>query len=115
MTAPFGSFSSFDHPAKLDPPLGSEQPLKRDFGLVSVDFLAETARCAESEAEELELVRRGPCAVGKQLQALLPHVGVGLVGEQLDAVVERADRRHEVVAEPRAKQAGKIDWVHARR
>ena len=80
-----------------------------------VDFLAETARCAEREAEELQLVGRRPCTVGEQLEALLAHVRIGLVGEQLDAVVERADRRHEVVAEPRAKQAGKIDRVHARR
>jgi hypothetical protein len=51
-------------------------------------------------------------AVRKQLKALLAHFRIGFVGKQLDAVVERSDRRHEIVAEPRAKQTGEIDRVH---
>ena len=35
--------------------------------------------------------------------------GIGLVGEQLQPVVERADRAQQIVAQPRAEQAGEID------
>ena len=40
--------------------------------------------------------------------------GILLVGQQLDPVVERTDGRHQIVAEPRAKQTGEIDGVHRR-
>jgi hypothetical protein len=77
-----------------------------------VDFFAEAARSTESETKELELARRSPSAVSKQLEALLAHVRIGLVGEQLDAVVERAHGRHEIMAEPRTQEAGQIDGIH---
>ena len=112
MTAPLGSLSSLDHPAELDPPLGPEQALERGLRLMRVDLVAKAAGRAERQAEELQLVGRRPRAVGEQLQAVLAHLRVLLVGEQFDAVVERADRRHEVVAQPRTKQTGKIDGVH---
>jgi hypothetical protein len=38
---------------------------------------------------------------------------VMLVGEQLDAVVERSHRREQIVAEPRAEQARKFMRFHA--
>jgi len=36
------------------------------------------------------------------------------VGEQFDAVVERADRRKKVMAEPRTEQTGEFVRFHAR-
>ena len=112
MTAPLGNLSVVDRPAELDPPLRPEQALERGLRLMRVDRLAEPAGCPERQPEEFQLVGRGPSAVGEQLQALFAHVGIGLVGQQLDPVVERADGRHQIVAEPRAKQAGEIDGVH---
>jgi len=35
-----------------------------------------------------------------------------LIGEQFDAVVECSDGRHQIVAQARAQQAGKVDGVH---
>ena len=114
LTAPLGSFPS----ATIQPSSirfsAPNRPRKRRFGLVRVDFVAEAARRAEREAEEFELVGGGPGAVGEQLEALLPHVRIVFVGEQLDAVVERPDRRHQIVAQARAQQAGEIDRVHGR-
>src|SRR5205085_11973157 len=89
-----------------------EQPFERKLCLMRVDFLTETACSAKCEPEELELVGRRPRAIGKQLQALLAHLGIGLVREQLDTIVERPDGGHEIVSEPRAEKAGKIHWVH---
>ena len=68
--------------------------------LVLVDLLAKAAASAERKAEELELIGRGSGAVGKQFEALLPHVRVLLVGQQLNPVVERPHRRHQVMAKP---------------
>ena len=85
--------------AELDPPLCAEQPLERGFGLVRVDFFGEPSARTERQAEEFELVGRRPSAVGEQLEALLAHFRIGLVGEQFDPVVERTDRRHQVVTQ----------------
>ena len=78
-----------------------------------VDGLAEPPGGPEREPEELELVGRCAGAVREQLEAFVPHVGIGFVGQQLDAVVERPDRAHQVMAQARAKQAGKVDGVHS--
>ena len=109
-----GQLVARDHPAELDPPLRPEHAFERGLRFVGVDLVPEPAAGTERQAEEFELVGRGPRAVGEQLQAPFAHVGVGLVGEQFDAVIERADRRHQVVAKPRAEQTGKIDRVHRR-
>ena len=82
---------------------------------MGVDLLAEPAGGAERQPKELQLVGRGPRAVGEQLEALLAHFRIRLIGEQFDPVVERPDRRQEVVAKPRAQQTGKIDRVHRKR
>src|SRR4051794_38959145 len=79
---------------------------------MGVDGLAETASGAERQAKELELVSRSAGAVGEQLQALIAHIRVLFVGQQLDAIVERPDGRHQIVAEPRTKQTGEIDRIH---
>ena len=81
---------------------------------MGVDELAEATGGAERQAKELQLVGRCAGTVRKQLKALLAHFGIGLVGKQLDAVVEGSDRAHQVVAEPGTKQAGEVDRVHAR-
>ena len=79
-----------------------------------VDAVGKAAGRAERQPEEFELVGRSAGTFAEQFQALGPHFGVLLVGHQLDAVVERADRRHQVMAQARAEQAGEIDGVHAR-
>ena len=104
-----------DRPAELDSSIGAEQPLDRRMRLARIDLLPEAATCTERQAEEFQLVGCRTRAVAEQFQALFAHVRVGLVGEQLDAVVERAHRRHEVVAKPRAKQAGKVKRIHSHR
>ena len=76
-------------------------------------IVTEATACTKGEPEELQLVRGRPGTVGKKFQALFPHLRVVLVREKLDAVVESANRRHEVVAKPRTKQAGEIERVHA--
>ena len=81
--------------------------------LARVDLVAEAAAGAKRQAEEFQLVGAGPGAFGEQLQAVLAHLRILLVGEQFDAVVERPDRRHQVVAQARTQQAGKFDGVHA--
>ena len=81
-------------------------PSQRDLRFVGVDRLAEPAAGAECQAEELQLVGGRSGAVAEKLEALVPHFGVLLVGHQLDAVVERTHGRHQVMAEPRAQEAG---------
>ena len=93
-----GKLLVLDDPAKLDLAV-AEQPLERRFGLARVDLVGKAAARAESEPEELELVRGRPGAVRQQFEALLLHVRVGFVSEQLDAVVESPDGRHEVMAQ----------------
>jgi hypothetical protein len=44
----------------------------------------------------------------QQVEAAGPHFGIVLVREQLDAVVERADRAEQVMTQARAKQAGEF-------
>lgn len=107
-----GQFLIAHNPPELDPPLGTEQPLQRRFGFAGIDLLAESAGRAERQPEEFQLVGRGPRAIGEQLEAFLPHLGIGLVGEQFDTVVERPDGRHEVVAKPRTKETGEVDRIH---
>ncbi len=108
-----GQFVALDHPAEPDLALGPEQPFERRMGFAGVDFVAEAAAGAERETEKLELVGGRASAVREQLEALFAHVFIGLVAEQLDSVIERTDGRHQVMAEPRAKQAGEVDRVHA--
>ena len=93
------------HPAKLDALFGAVQPFERDLRLARVDLVAEAAARAERQAEEFQLVGAGPRAFGEQFEAALAHVRVLLVGEQFDAVVERPDRRQQVMAQA-AAQAG---------
>ena len=112
MTAPLGSLPSLTTQPSSIRRSGPNTPSSAACGLVRVDRFAEAARGAEREAEEFQLVGGGAGAFGEQLEAFLAHVGVVLVGEQLDAVIERADRRHQIVAQARAKQAGEIDRVH---
>ena len=77
-----------------------------------VDFVAEPAARAKRQAEEFELVGARPRALGQQLQAALAHLRILLVGQQFDAVVERPDRRQQVMAQARTQQAGEVDGVH---
>ena len=79
---------------------------------MAVDLFAKAARCSERQAKEFQLVGRCAGAVLEQLEALLAHLRVLLVREQLNTVVERADRRHQIVAKPGAKQTGEIDRIH---
>ena len=78
-----GQLLVLDHPAELDLAV-AEQALERRLCLSRVDLVGEAAAGAERQAEEFELVGGRPSAVREQLEALLAHVGVGLVGEQLD-------------------------------
>jgi 23S rRNA pseudouridine1911/1915/1917 synthase len=110
---PFWKLFALDNPAQFNLAFCSEQTLEGRLCLGRVDLFGKPAASAEREAEELEFVGGGLRTVGEQFEALLAHLRVGLVPEQFDAVVQGADRRHEVVTEPRAKQAGKIDRVHA--
>src|SRR6185437_1991110 len=103
------------HPAELDLALAAKQSFERGSRLARIDFVAESAAGPEREAEEFELVRGRPGAVAEQLEAFVAHVRVGLVGEQLNSIVERADRRHQVMTEARAKQAGEVEAVHGQR
>ena len=104
-----------DHPAELDAAVAAEQALDRAARLARVDDVGEAARGAERQAEEFELVGRGPRAFGEQIEAAGAHLRIMLVGEQFDAVVERADRRKQIVAQARAEQAGEFVGFHARR
>src|SRR5262249_18890245 len=65
----------------------------------------EAARGAERQAEELQLVGGGPRAFVEQFEAARAHLGIMLVGEQFEPVVERAHRAQQVVAQPRTEQA----------
>ena len=75
--------------------------------------VGEAARRAERQAEEFELVGRGPRAFGEQFEAALAHFGIMLVGEQFDPVVERPDGGEQVVAQARAEQTGEFVGFHA--
>ena len=97
-----------DHPAELDPAVAAEQPLDRDPRLAGVDLVGEAAGGAEGQAEEFELVGAGAGALAEQIHAAGAHLGIVLVGEQFDAVVEGSDRRQQVVAEARAEKAEQI-------
>ena len=99
LTAPLGSWS----PATIQPSSirfsGPYKPFERGLGLARVDLVAETARRAERETKEFELVGARPRAFGEQFEAALAHFGVLLVGEQFDAIVERPDRRQQIMAQ----------------
>ena len=112
LTAPLGNFSSPTIQPSSIRRSAPEHALERALRLVGVDLFPEAAAGAERQTEEFELVGRRPRAVGEQFEALVAHLRVVLVGEQLDTVVERADRRHQIVAKPRTKQTGEIDRVH---
>ena len=99
---------------ELDAAVAAEQPLDRGPRLARVDVVGEAARGAERQPEEFELVGRGPRALGEQVEAARAHLRIVLVGEQFDAVVERADGRQQVVAQARAEQAGEFVGFHAR-
>ena len=111
---PLGQRRVGHHPAQLDPPVGAVQPLDRALRLARVDRVAEPATGAERQPEEFQLVGAGPRAVGEQFHAPLAHRRVLLVGQQFEPVVERAHRRHQIVAQAAAHQAGKVDRVHRR-
>ncbi len=49
----------------------------------------------EGEAEEFQLRGRGAGAFAQQLQHAGAHLGIVLVGQQLEPVVQRADRREQ--------------------
>ena len=66
----------------------------------------------EREAKKFQLVSARPRAFGEQFEAALAHLGVLLVGEQFDAIVERPHRREEVMAQAATQQARKIDGIH---
>ena len=51
-------------------------------------------------------------ALAEQFEAARAHFRVMLVGKQFEPVVERADRAEQIVAQPRAQQAGEIDGGH---
>src|SRR4051794_2816177 len=68
-----------DHPAEFDPPLSTKDALQCGLRFSRVNRVCKTATRTEGKAEELELVRGRPGAIGQQLQALFAHVGVGLV------------------------------------
>src|SRR5436190_20761577 len=51
-----GQFVVGHDPAKLDPLVGAVEAFDRRFGLTRIDFVAEAARRAKRQAEELELV-----------------------------------------------------------
>ena len=98
-----------DMPAELGAAVAPEHSFDRALGLTRVDHLAEAARRAEGQAEELQLARRGARAFVQKVEAARAHVGIMFVGEQLEPVVERADRAQQVVAQARTEQAGKIN------
>ena len=62
-----------------------------------------------------ELVQVPVASVSTQIatfEAALAHLRILLIGHEFKTVVERSDRRQQVVAEARAEQAGKVDGVH---
>jgi hypothetical protein len=103
-----------DHPTKVDLVIAAEQALQRCSRFLCIDHRAVSAARSKGQTEELQLVGAGFRALREQLEAAFPHFRVLLVGHQLDTVVERADRRQQVVAKPGTKQTGEIDRVHAR-
>ena len=74
-------------------------------GVAGVDQHAGRAGRAESDAGELQPGRGVARAGADQVHGVL--VGAALV-EQLEAVVDRADRRNDVVAHAAAEQRGEI-------
>ena len=100
-----------DHPAELDPAVAAEQPLDRRPRLARVDHVGEAAGRAEGQAEEFQLVGRGPRALAEQIEAARAHLRIVLVGEQFDAVVERADGRKQIMAQARAEQSWRIRGI----
>ncbi len=108
-----GQFLLDHHPAELDPLVGAIQAFESGSRFARVDLFAEPAPGTERQAKEFELVGAGPRAFREQLQAALAHLRILLVGEQLDAVVQRADRRQQVVAQTRTEKAGELDGIHA--
>jgi len=97
---PFWKLFALDNPAEFNFSFCPEQTLEGRLCLGSVDLFGKHASGAERQAEELEFTGGRMCAVVEQLQTLLAHIGVGLICEQLDSIVQRADRRHEVMAKP---------------
>ena len=75
--------------------------------------IAEAATRAECEAEEFELVGGRAGGIREQLHTLGAHAGIVLVRQQLQPVVERADRAQEIVTQTRAEQAGELDGFGA--
>ena len=101
-----------DNGDALELVIRAEHTFQRQSCFMRVDAVAEAAGGTEGQAEEFQLVGRRLGAVLEQLETLGTHLRVLLVGHQLDAVVKRPYRRHQVVAQARAEQAGKIDRVH---
>ena len=101
-----------DHPSEFDTLIGTEQALQRRPRFTGVDLVAKSARRTERQPEEFQLACRRPGAFVEQLQAPLAHLRVLLVGHQFEAVVQRANRRKQVVAQTGTEQAGEVDGVH---
>ncbi|PAV92985.1 hypothetical protein WR25_23884 [Diploscapter pachys] len=99
----------FHPPVELRALIVGKQALDRRLRLARVDLFAEAAGGTKGEAEEFELVGGYACALAEQLKDADAHLGIILVAEQLQPVVERADRRQQVMAQARAEQARKID------
>ena len=110
MTAGLASSRDGHMPLQLDARLVRHQALDQLARFVDVDLVAKAARSAKGQTEELELVGRGPGAVGQQLDAARAHFRVGLVRQQLQPVVHRADRAQQIVAQARAQQAGEFGF-----
>src|SRR3546814_14074870 len=89
----------------------AEKALQRGLRLARVDLIAESAGCTKRKPEELQLVRGLTRAVGKQLHAARTHFGIALVGQQLNAVIQRAHGADQLMAQPLAKKACNINGL----
>jgi len=78
------------------------------FGLVNRDRFAKSARRAECEAEELELVGADPRRLFEQLHAARAHFGVLFISQQFQPVGKRANGGQHIVAQARTQHRGKI-------
>jgi hypothetical protein len=52
--------------------------------------------------------------VDQQLDGLAPHLRVGLIDQDLETVIDGADRSDENVAQPRCQKPREIQLIHVR-
>src|SRR5258705_195851 len=83
----------------LTPPVGAVNSFERRLGLMRIDFVAEASGRPKRQPEEFQLVGARPRALCKQFKAAFAHLRILLVGEQLDAIVQRADGREQIMAQ----------------